>query len=128
MTEEHHWLLKHLGTSLRDLPVTVQIDRNTKTVELVSAGFDSVQIAGLVTHILPNYGVNAVRDESKYEEVERPSWHLLCTLDGVSLVCTVTIINDYSVRDGRPYDDPLKLYGKQTVVRLRKLTENEGGF
>jgi hypothetical protein len=124
MTEEHKCLLKHSGTSLRDLPVTVQIDRNTKTVELVSAGFDSVQIAGLVTHILPNYGVNAIRDESKYDDVKRPSWRLLYKLDEVRFICTVTIINDYSVSDGRDYNDPLKSYAKQTVVRLNSLAED----
>lgn len=87
-----------------------------------------MQIAGLVTKVLPNYDSNTVRDESNYEDFKRPAWWLLCTLDGVLLICTATIINDYSVSDGRAYDDQLKSYSKQTVVWLSKLAENQVAF
>ena len=122
---EHQWLLKHSGTSLRDLLVTVQIDEERKTVELISNGFDSVQIAGLVIKVLPGYGINAVLDESNYDDVKKPTWRLLYRLAGVRFTCTVTVINDYSIKDGRAYDDPLKSYSKQTTVRLCEIDDQQ---
>lgn len=119
---EHLWTLKHSGSSLRDIRVTVQIHPDAKTVELVSDDFDSVQIADLAVQVLPNYGAQVVLDESGNQDI-RPTWRLIYVLSGVRFNCSVSIIDDYSVSDGRDWKDPLKVFGKQRTVRLTALVE-----
>ena len=83
MIEEHEWLLKHGSSSQRDTHLTLKIDAETKTVELVSEHFDSVHISNFVLDVLPRYGINAALDESNYENVKNPSWDLIYVFSGV---------------------------------------------
>ena len=112
------WILKHSGSSLRDTHLTVEINQETKTVEITSSQFDSVHIVGFVLNVLPNYGVNAALDESDFDNVRNPTWALIYVLGGVKYKCLVAVIPDYSIKDGVPRGDPRREIGKQTAVTL----------
>ena len=118
MIEEHEWLLKHGSSSQRDTHLTLKIDAETKTVELVSEHFDSVHISNFVLDVLPRYGINAALDESNYENVKNPSWDLIYVFSGVKYRCLVAVIPDYSIKDGSPRFNPRRVIGKQTTVTL----------
>ena len=120
--ETHGWILKHSSSSsLRDTHITVQINRETKTVELTSGQFDSVHIGGFVLNALPKYGVNAALDESDFDNVRNPTWDLIYVMGGVKYKCLVAVIPDYSIKDGVPRGDPRREIGKQTTVTLTRI-------
>jgi hypothetical protein len=98
MQEEHHWLLKHIATPVRDLPVIVKIDHEKQSVELVSERFDSWLIGQLVVHSLPvRSNIVAFFDSSRSGEPNvYTTWRITYVLAGVRLACEVGRIFDYA--------------------------------
>ena len=75
--------LKHVGSWLRDLPVRVSFDNETKTVALAAEEFDSALISDFVIRDLAPAGVVAFTDESDEISSSQSPWRLIFALAGV---------------------------------------------
>lgn len=97
MTEEH-WILKHIETPLRDLPIVVRIHHDKCLVELLADGFDSWLVGQLVVHSLPSKSfVVAFFDSSRPNEpLVHSDWRIVYVLAGVRLACKVERFFDHA--------------------------------
>lgn len=74
--------IKHVGSWLKDLPVRVAFDDETRTVTLAADEFDSFLISELVIHRLAPAGVIAFTDETGEIQSPRAPWDLVFVLAG----------------------------------------------
>lgn len=76
--------LKHVGSWLRDIPVRVSYDDETKTVTLAADEFDSFLISELVIRHIAPAGIIAFTDETGEIQWPRAPWNLVFVLAGTS--------------------------------------------
>lgn len=84
-------LMKHTGSSLRDLGVRAKLDKARKKVHAETDHFDSV-LALMFFRSLESDGMLCIEDEHDYNTSRpAPPWEVFLTIAGIQYLCRVVL-------------------------------------